>query len=346
MDLWLIFLTGLTVGGLTCLAVQGGLLASVITEREEGDLEEGRSGKHSLLPVIAFLATKLVAYTGLGFLLGLFGQTLTISDSVRIAMQIIAGIYMLAVAADLLNLHPIFRYAILQPPRFLTRMVRNQSKSKDIFAPALLGFMTIFIPCGTTLAMEAFAISSGNPVLGASIMAAFTLGTFPLFFGVGYLTTTLGDAFKRNFFKIAAVLLIYLGVTTVNAGLNLAGSTITLETLRDNIPITIDLSGRQNSGPTIAQARIIAGTQEFDIAVNPTGYNPNTIQVKAGTPVKLNLATKGNYACTSVFRIPTLGITKTLPETGTDSVEFTPQNPGKITWTCAMGMYRGVIEVI
>ena len=35
MDLWVIFLTGLTVGGLTCLAVQGGLLASVITSREE-----------------------------------------------------------------------------------------------------------------------------------------------------------------------------------------------------------------------------------------------------------------------------------------------------------------------
>ncbi len=346
MNLWAIFITGLTVGGLTCLAVQGGLLTSVIAAREEDDIEEGKTGKHNLLPVLTFLVTKLVAYTTLGFLLGLFGQTLAISDSARIIIQIIAGIYMLTVAGNLLNLHPIFRYAILQPPRFLTRMVRNQSKSKDLFAPALLGFMTIFIPCGTTLAIETLAISSGNPILGASTMAAFTLGTFPLFFGVGFLTTTLGDSFKRNFFKIAAVLLIYLGVTTVNAGLNLAGSTLTLETLRDNIPITIDLSGGQNSGPTTAQARIIAGIQEFDIAVNPTGYNPNNIKVKAGTPVKLNLTTKGNYACTSVFRIPALGITKTLPGTGTDSVEFTPQTPGKITWTCAMGMYRGVIEVI
>ena len=346
MDLWPIFLTGLTVGGLTCLAVQGGLLASVIAEREEGDLEEGKSSKHSLLPILAFLSTKLIAYTALGFLLGLFGQTLAISDQVRILMQILAGIYMLAVACDLLNLHPIFRYAILQPPRFLTRMVRDQAKSKDLFAPALLGFMTIFIPCGTTLAIEALAISSGNPILGASTMAAFTLGTFPLFFGVGFLTTTLGDAFKRNFFKLAAVLLIYLGVTTVNAGLNLAGSTITLETLRDNFPITIDLSGGQNLGPTSAQAKIIAGIQEIDVVVNPASYSPNLIQVKAGMPVKLNLKTSGNYACTSIFKIPQLGITKTLPATGTESVEFIAQNPGKITWTCSMGMYRGVIEVI
>ena len=45
MDLWLIFLTGLTVGGLTCLAVQGGLLASVIAGREKERLGEGGGRK-------------------------------------------------------------------------------------------------------------------------------------------------------------------------------------------------------------------------------------------------------------------------------------------------------------
>lgn len=348
MDLWAILITGLTVGGLTCLAVQGGLLASVIAERSEGDLEEGKSSKHTLLPVLAFLSTKLVAYTTLGFLLGLFGQTLAISDSVRIIMQILAGIYMLAVAADLLNLHPIFRYAILQPPRFLTRMVRNQSKSKDLFAPALLGFMTIFIPCGTTLAIEALAISSGNPLLGAFTMAVFTIGTIPLFFGVGFLTTTLGDAFKKNFFKVAAVLLVYLGVTTVNAGLNLAGSPITLETLAENSPITIDLSGGAQTANTAsnAQARLVDGVQTFDIAVFPTSYKPNYIQVKAGMPVKLNLTTSGGYGCTVGFKIPKLGISKDLSQKEVTEIVFTPQPKERLIWTCSMGMYRGVIDVI
>jgi hypothetical protein len=31
MDLWVIFLTGLTTGGLSCLVVQGGLLATAIS---------------------------------------------------------------------------------------------------------------------------------------------------------------------------------------------------------------------------------------------------------------------------------------------------------------------------
>ena len=98
MDLWLIFLTGLTVGGLTCLAVQGGLLASTIAAREEEDLGEGSHRKHNLVPVAAFLTTKFLAYIILGFILGAFGSALALSDTARIVMQFLAGVYMIAIA--------------------------------------------------------------------------------------------------------------------------------------------------------------------------------------------------------------------------------------------------------
>ena len=68
MDLGVIFFTGLTVGGLTCLAVQGGLLASVIAAREEEEVEKHVNGKNTILPSLTFLAAKLVAYSLLGFL--------------------------------------------------------------------------------------------------------------------------------------------------------------------------------------------------------------------------------------------------------------------------------------
>lgn len=280
MDLWLIFLTGLTVGGLTCLAVQGGLLASTIAAREEKDFEEGSQRKHNLFPVLAFLTTRLAAYIVLGFILGAFGSALAISDNARIVMQLLAGVYMIAVALNLLNVHPIFRYVIIQPPRFLMGLVKDTTRSKEIFAPALLGALTIFIPCGTTLAMEAFAISSGSPILGASIMAAFTLGTVPLFFGLGFLTTTLGDSFRTKFFKLAGVAVLYLGITTFNSSLVLAGSPITLQTIRDAIPIYIDLSGGAYAQDS--SIRIENGVQVADITVYPTSYTPNRIQVKSG----------------------------------------------------------------
>lgn len=322
------------------MAVQGGLLASTIAAREEEDLEEGSRRKHNLFPTVAFLTTKLLAYTSLGFVLGAFGQTLALSDGARIVMQMIASVYMIAVALDLLNVHPIFRHVVIQPPRFLTRMVKNTTKSQDLFAPATLGALTVFIPCGTTLAMEALAISSGSPILGASIMAAFTLGTAPLFLGLGFLTTVLGDAFRTKFFKLAGVLVLYLGITSLNGALVLAGSPINLQ----SIPIQIDLSGGNKYENSLV--KIENGIQVADITISPTSYYPNYIQVKNNTPVKLNLTTAGSLGCTSQFRIPTLGISKNLSSNSSDYVAFTPKQPGKITWTCSMGMYSGIIEVI
>lgn len=333
------------MGGLTCLAVQGGLLASTIAVREEQDFEEGSGRKHNIWPVAAFLTTKFLAYVALGFILGAFGSALAISDNARIVMQLLAGTYMIAVALNLLNVHPIFRYAILQPPRFLTRKIRDTSRSREIFAPAILGALTVFIPCGTTLAMEAFAISSGSPILGASIMGAFTLGTIPLFFGLGFLTTILGDTFRTRFFKLAGVAVMYLGITTFNSSLVLAGSPITLQTVREAIPIYIDLSGGAYASED-SNVRIEGGIQVADITVYPTSYTPNRIQVKSGIPVKLNLTSTGGFGCTAAFRIPQLGISKILAQNITTPVEFIPPSPGKLTWTCSMGMYYGVIEVI
>ncbi|MDP3733210.1 MAG: sulfite exporter TauE/SafE family protein, partial [Candidatus Daviesbacteria bacterium] len=306
-------------------------------------LEEGSNKKHNIRPVLAFLTTKLLAYIILGFVLGAFGGVLALSDNARIIMQLLAGAYMIAIALNLLNVHPIFRYVIIQPPRFLTKMVRSTSKSKDIFAPAILGVLTIFIPCGTTLAIEAFAISSGSPILGAAIMATFVLGTFPLFLGLGFLTTTLGDTFKTKFFKIAGILVLYLGITSFNGALVLAGSPVTLQTIQEAIPISIDLSGGSMGESFV---KLINGVQMVDIAVFPTGYSPNNVQVKPGIPVRLNLKSGGRLGCTSQFRIPSLGISKNIPLSGITQVDFTPSMKGKITFTCSMGMYSGIIEVI
>lgn len=342
MNLWVIFLTGLTVGGLTCLAVQGGLLASVIAAREE-DAHLGKgTAKHAIFATIVFLVAKLIAYTALGFVLGAFGGAINISGNIQTFMQLAAGLYMIAVALNLLNIHPIFRYVIIQPPKFLTRLVRNQSKSKDLFAPALLGAMTVFIPCGTTIAMEALAISSANAIYGASIMAAFILGTIPIFFGVGLFTSFMGETFKTKFLKLAGAAIIYLGITSVNASLVAMNSPITLQSIAENFPITIDLAG---SSETQA-ANNLPTNQNPRIEITESGYSPNYIRVKSGEEVNLTLATKDAYSCAIAFRIPALKIGKNLKPNDTQTISFTPTQKGKIQFNCSMGMYRGVIEVI
>lgn len=340
MNLWVIFLTGLTVGGLTCLAVQGGLLASVIAAREGEEVEQGINRRNSIFPTLAFLGAKFIAYSVLGFLLGAFGGAIGISQTAQIIMQLVAGLYMVAIALNLLNIHPIFRYTVIQPPKFLARKVRSQSKNKDLFAPALLGIMTIFIPCGTTLAMEALAISSANALWGAAILATFVLGTAPLFFGIGWLTSILGDNFRGKFLKITAIAVIYLGLTSMN------GAFIALNFPINSQTITNVFNGDTHQKSEKKLYSEAPTDQNPEIIITASGYAPNYIQVKRGEPVNLKITSKDTYSCASAFRIPSLGISKNFKANETEIITFTPQEPGRIAFSCSMGMYTGVIEVI
>src|SRR3989338_11261520 len=89
MNLWSIFLTGLTTGGLTCLAVQGGLLASLVAKKEEENLENKVKSRQTLFPVLMFLGAKLTIYTVLGFLLGLAGSVFKLNSTVNAVFQIL-----------------------------------------------------------------------------------------------------------------------------------------------------------------------------------------------------------------------------------------------------------------
>ena len=338
VNLWTIFITGLLTGGLTCLAVQGGLLATTIAQRENELIREKSKQSVTILPIFSFLIGKLFSYTLLGFLLGWFGSIFQLSLTVQIIMQFAVAIFMLGTALNILNVHPIFCYFVIKTPKFLARLVRKQSKSKDIFAPLILGAFTVFIPCGTTQAMIALAIGSGNPSLGALILFAFVLGTSPLFFILGYFTTRLGDVLHQKFMKLAAYSLILLVIFNLNGAVALTGSQLTLENAGKNIWCFLTSCKSDTLGVAVVEEVI-----EF----NPGYYSPNLITVKANREVKLKLVNKDGSSCMQSFVIPTLGILRIVPLGSSDSVEFTaPKEPGKLTFMCGMGMYRGVINVI
>jgi len=350
MNLVTIFLTGLFAGALTCLAVQGGLLATSIAQREEEKLKDKTKKSGNAIPILYFLIAKLGAYTILGFLLGWFGSIFQLSLTANIVLQLAVGIFMIGTALNLLNVHPIFRYFIIQPPRFLTRMVRNQSKSSDLFGPGILGAFTVFIPCGTTQAMMALAIASGNPLSGAAILFAFVLGTSPLFFILGYMATKLGDALHQKFMKVAAYAIILLAIFNLNNTIALTGSSFTLDKMWTSLWCTAVFC--DNSSVFASGNRAVAGTNtqavnDATISIEATSYNPNNITVKAGSPVTLRLVNNGGGGCTQSFIIPKLDIQKVIPLGSSDTIQFTaPSEPGELAFMCGMGMFRGVINVI
>lgn len=343
MDLLTIFLTGLFTGGLTCLAVQGGLLASTLAQKTQDTIEGKTKNTGKALPIVLFLSSKIVVYTILGFLLGWFGSLFSISPSIQAVMMIVVSVFMIGTALNLLNVHPFFRYFAIQPPRFLLRIIRSQTKNESNFAPLFLGALTVFIPCGTTQAMMALSIASGSPFLGALIMFVFTVGTSPVFFILGYLTTRISGAFNALFMKVVAVVLLILAIVNIDSGVALLGSPVTLASVGKEVYCTA-LSFCEDTSTLGAQT---SATNNPTIYLNSSGYSPSSITVKAGQEINLSLVNKNGQGCIQAFTIPKLGIQKIIRVGSSDTISFTaPKEPGNLAFMCSMGMFRGTIKVI
>jgi sulfite exporter TauE/SafE len=316
-NIWLAFITGLTTGGISCFAVQGGLLASALTE------------ENKKISTLIFLGAKLFAYTLLGFLLGFLGSSLHISPKVQGVFQILIGLFMLATAARMLNLHPIFRYFAITPPKFVLRLMRNQAQAKSFFTPAILGLMTILIPCGVTQAMMLYAIGTSNPFWGAGILFAFVLGTSPVFFAIGIASSEL---FKKKAFNyIAATFIFVIGIISINSGQVLRGS---VHTLQNYYAVMFNTNAISKAGNVV------------NIDITNRGYKADVNTIKVGVPVKLVLKTNNVTSCARAFTVPDLNYFKILPATGTETIEFTPTHTGLLTYTCSMGMYSGSLNVV
>ncbi len=369
------FVTGLTTGGLSCLAIQGGLLtASLANQLEQDMLKQPMTGKkqsgsqtkkastarstheinlgqkrtrpNTALPIALFLLAKLVAYTLLGALLGWAGSFLTISPLSRAILMLIIGIFMVGNGLRMLNVHPIFRYFNLEPPKFITRYIRRTAKNgTELFTPLFLGALTVFIPCGVTQAMMAAALGTGSAVAGAALMFSFTLGTSVLFFVVAYLATQLGARLEKFFMTFVAITVLVFGFITINSALNLMGSPLSYENITRRI-FAVD-EPLASTAPTAATASAVdrAESGVLELSVENGGYFPQTLHAKAGTALTLALITQNTRSCARDFVIPVLKFYKLLPETGQELVEIPPQQPGTIMrFTCSMGMYTGQIQ--
>ena len=347
------FVTGLTTGGLSCLAVQGGLLAGSLAHQIEQDYVEhaaqNKQGKkekvnapvrsNSALPIFLFLVAKVVAYTLLGALLGWLGSYLTLSPMTRAFLMIGIGIFMVGNALRMFNVHPIFRYFSIEPPKFITRYIRRTAKGTDTFTPLFLGALTVFIPCGVTQAMMATALGTGSVAMGAALMFAFTLGTSPVFFIIAYLTTELGSRLEKLFMRFVAVIVLILGLVTMNGGLNILGSPLSVQNLTRNL-----IPSNNGSAPVAEVPQSSFAEGDVVLYVRSDGYFPQTLRAPAGKDFTLNLVTDKTYSCARDFVIPDLDYYELLPDTGTVRVNIPAQEKGStLFFTCSMGMYTGQI---
>ena len=97
------------------------------------------------------------------------------------------------------------------------------------------------------------------------------------------------------------------------------------------------------AGRTPAVARAASnGIPEVRIAVRG-GYEPATVRVKAGAPVRLVFDRQETSSCSEEVVFPAFGIRKFLPTGKPTPIEVTPPAPGRYEFMCGMSMLRGAL---
>ena len=85
--------------------------------------------------------------------------------------------------------------------------------------------------------------------------------------------------------------------------------------------------------------------QRVAIAVTPNGFEPASVHLQAGQPVRLVVTRKVERTCVTDIVVSEFGIRKPLPLNKPVVVRFTPRRAGTIRYACAMDMVAGSLIV-
>ncbi len=91
---------------------------------------------------------------------------------------------------------------------------------------------------------------------------------------------------------------------------------------------------------TVAVVASAPGQQDITVVVRG-GYDPATIRVKAGRPVRLHFARQETSSCSEEIVFPDFGVRRFLPAHQETIIELTPPKPGTYEFTCGMSMLHG-----
>nr|MBP6994297.1 sulfite exporter TauE/SafE family protein [Candidatus Woesebacteria bacterium] len=229
----------------------------------------------------------------------------------------------------LLSLSQILDALHIQPSRWFNFDVRPHAILGGAFT---LGVVTYFLPCGFTISTQAFALSTGNPVLSSQIMTAFALGTIPSLIFIAALSHVRSNALYQYFLKVVGVIIFVVGCSYVWSTLTLNGFSLFSNTV-DN-----EFAGE------VAQMQ--DGVQVVKMTATSSGYNPSKFIVQNNIPVRWEIDGKEIYGCQGTLQSPQAGIQLTNLKEGENVFEFTPKETGYINFSCSMGMFSGQFKVV
>jgi sulfite exporter TauE/SafE/plastocyanin domain-containing protein/copper chaperone CopZ len=321
MGYGLLFVVGLLTS-LHCIAMCGGINLSQCVLYKTG--EDG-SKVSKFKPSLLYNGGRVISYTIIGGVVGALGSVVSFSGSAKGIVAIVSGVLMIIMGLNMLNIFPwLKRFTPRMPKLFGNKIYGNAGK----YGPFYVGLLNGLMPCGPLQAMQLYALGTGSFTAGALSMFFFSVGTVPLVFGLGAISSFLSSRFTHRMLKFSMVLVVILGVIMVNRGLNLSGMSVSLA-----------------AADTGNIAKVTGNVQEITTKMESGSYTP--IVVQKGIPVKWTIkADAGDLnGCNNPLMIPEFNRQIELVP-GDNLIEFTPEEEGDIVYTCWMGMISSKITVV
>ena len=332
MGYGMLFVIGLLTS-VHCVAMCGGINLSQCIPRS--DAPGGKAGPFpTLRPTFLYNLGRVISYTAVGFIVGALGSVVTFSSTMQGVLKLIAGIFMVIMGVNMLGIFPWLRRFNPRLPGVFAHQIDRQKSGSN--SPLFVGLLNGLMPCGPLQAMQIYALSTGSPFAGALSMFLFSLGTVPLMFGLGALSSALGKKFTHKVMTAGAVLVVVLGMSMFSQGWSLSGW---------SFPALPPDSLSPNSGAPESSAKVEDGVQVVNSTLSSGKYPSITVQ--AGLPVKWMIdAPQGSVnGCNNRVFIPEYNIEYQF-KTGENVIEFTPSETGTFPFSCWMGMIRSTIKVV
>ncbi len=327
MSYGILFVVGLLTS-LHCIAMCGGINLSQCVSA--GLIQQPTDSLSKLKPSFLYNLGRVISYTLIGGIVGALGSVVSFSGTSKGIVTIIAGVFMIIMGTNMLNLFPWLRKLNPRLPKLFGAKIHHSSGKRS---PLYVGLLNGLMPCGPLQTMQIYALATGSFVAGATSMFVFSLGTVPLMFGFGAISSLLSTRFTKRIMKVSAILVIFLGVIMLNRGLNLGGYNI--------IPATTSVASASSGNIATLEVNV----QTITTTMDSGKYSP--IIVQKGVPVKWTITAQKSdlNGCNNPVTIPEYDKEYRLVP-GDNLIEFTPEKTGNITYTCWMGMISSNIKVV
>ena len=326
MGYGMLFLIGLLTS-VHCVAMCGGICLSQCVPAKEGTFIDKFS---AMRPSLLYNLGRVASYTVIGGIIGAVGSVVSFSGTMKGIVQILAGVFMVIMGLNMLNIFPALRKLNPRMPKIFAKKIYANSNSKS---PLYIGLLNGLMPCGPLQAMQLYALSTGSPIKGAVSMFLFSVGTVPLMFAFGALSSFLSKKFTAKMLTASAVLVVFLGIFMFNNGVGLSGFVL------PTFPALADTKQEANIATVQGDVQVVTS------GITSGSYEP--IIVQKGIPVKWTLQAEDGElnGCNNSIVVQKYNVQKKL-QVGDNVIEFTPTESGTVAFSCWMGMIRSKITVV